>query len=241
MRFLNFLFLSILCFCSFKIYSKDFAFVEDEDGYVNVREQASLSSKIVGKLKNNDTVRCVSTDESPTFCFINSSNGINGYVYKNRLNFFKDYQKINLINYQDNKSVFSGKDLRIQFSSEKNSPKNKFRMVEFKSGNKIILGNNEVYGTDDSIPDYNFSYLTEILVRYNGKSNIIGLNQLNGLFFPTKGLQKRNELANFQIYALKEDMFIFNTFNNGGAGEYNVCFYFKKGILQKKMIWRTVL
>lgn len=236
-KFINFLVIFLL---SLEVYAKDFAFVDDKDGYVNVRESASLDSKVTYNLKNKEFVRCVSTEESPKFCYVNSSNGKNGYVYKERLNFFKNYQKLELIEYRSERSIFQNKNLKIIFNAKKNNSKQKFKIFKSNSGKKVFLNNIEVYGTDNSIPDGKFSQLNDILIQYKDKKIILEQNDLNGIFFPTKGLNKHNEMADFQIFALKDEIYIFNTFNNGGAGEYNINFYLKNGILLEKSIWRTV-
>ncbi len=51
---------------------------------LNVRELVDLSSKVISKQKNGEIVSCVD-DIVNNFCFINSSSGVNGYIYNNRI------------------------------------------------------------------------------------------------------------------------------------------------------------
>lgn len=87
----------------------DFGFIQDKDGYVNVRESSSLNSKITSKVNNNEVVSCVMDEEANNFCLVNASNGVSGFVYKNRINNFTGYTSIKLSQYSIEKVVFSDK------------------------------------------------------------------------------------------------------------------------------------
>jgi SH3-like domain-containing protein len=93
---MNYIFFPFLMTISTCIYA-DFGLIQDKDGYVNVRESADLSSKVISKQKNGEIVSCVD-DIVNNFCFINSSSGVNGYIYNNRINRFDSYNKIKLKN-----------------------------------------------------------------------------------------------------------------------------------------------
>lgn len=67
----------------------DFGFISDKDGFSNLREEATLSSQVIGKVENGEIVSCILEEETSNFCFVNISNGKAGYIYKNRINFFK--------------------------------------------------------------------------------------------------------------------------------------------------------
>ena len=89
---MNYIYFPFLMTISSCIYA-DFGLIQDKDGYVNVRELADLSSKVISKQKNGEIVSCVD-DIVNNFCFINSSSGVNGYIYNNRINRFDGYNKI---------------------------------------------------------------------------------------------------------------------------------------------------
>ena len=77
----------------------DFGFIQDKDGYVNVRGNSSLNSKVTSKLNNNEIVSCVMDEGTNNFCLVNASNGVTGFVYKNRVNNFSGYNSIKLSQY----------------------------------------------------------------------------------------------------------------------------------------------
>lgn len=230
-----------LFFISCNTLAQNFAFVQDKDGFSNIREMASLNSKVTNTVKNQELVRCVSTDESPKFCYINSSLGKNGYIYKDRLNFFKGYGKLKLSNYKGSEVNFKGRNLEVLIKANPNIGNKEFKILKNKSGNKIYLNGNEVYGTDESLPNQKFSQIDSIFVKTKKYKILIGEEDLQGLFFPNNGLAKYNELADFQIFYLKDKIYILNTFNNGGAGEYNIGFYINDGKVLGKYFWRTSL
>ncbi|HCV3149729.1 TPA: SH3 domain-containing protein [Acinetobacter baumannii] len=68
----------------------DFGFIQDKDRYLNVRENSSLNSKVTSKLNNNEIVSCVMDEGTNNFCLVNASNGVTGFVYKNRVNTFNN-------------------------------------------------------------------------------------------------------------------------------------------------------
>ncbi|WP_151762495.1 SH3 domain-containing protein, partial [Acinetobacter seifertii] len=101
-------YLKFIVFTSFMIGSietsyADFGFIQDKDGYVNVRENSSLTSKVISKLNNSEIVSCVIDEETNNFCLVNASNGITGFVYKNRINNFGGYTSIKLSQYSREK------------------------------------------------------------------------------------------------------------------------------------------
>lgn len=238
MKFSKFFCLSIL-FLSFDTIAHTFALIQDKDGFSNVRNKPSLSAKVINTVKNQELVRCVSTDESPKFCYINSNKGKSGYIYKDRLDFFKDYKKLNLVDYNINNAKFKGNDIEVIISANSNSGGNNFKEIKTKSGSRVILNGSEVYGTDDSLPDQRFSQLRSIIVKSKQGKVIIDKREVEGFFFPSIGLNNQNELGDFQIFSLENKIYILNTFNNGGAGEYNVGFYINNGKLVEKYFWKT--
>ena len=55
---MNYIFFPFLMMISSCIYA-DFGLIQDKDGYVNVRELADLSSKVISKQKNRGGPTCL--------------------------------------------------------------------------------------------------------------------------------------------------------------------------------------
>ena len=85
---------------------------------MNVRENSSLSSKVTTKLNNNEIVSCVMDEEINNFCLVNASNGVTGFIYKNRINNFSSYTSIKLSQYSREKAVYNDKNIIVEVYSK---------------------------------------------------------------------------------------------------------------------------
>ncbi|TYO11727.1 SH3 domain-containing protein, partial [Acinetobacter baumannii] len=113
-----------IVFTSFMIGSTeasyaDFGFIQDKDGYVNVRGNSSLNSKVMSKLNNNEIVSCVVDEGTNNFCLVNASNGVTGFIYKNRINNFSGYTSIKLSQYSREKAVYNDKNIIVEVYAKK--------------------------------------------------------------------------------------------------------------------------
>ncbi|MFL9554083.1 SH3 domain-containing protein, partial [Acinetobacter baumannii] len=104
---------------SVEVSYADFGFIQDKDGYVNVRGNSSLNSKVTSKLNNNEIVSCVMDEGTINFCLVNASNGVTGFVYKNRVNNFSGYTSIKLSQYSREKAVYNDKNIIVEVYAKK--------------------------------------------------------------------------------------------------------------------------
>lgn len=212
----------------------DFGLISDKDGYVNLREEMSLKSKIVEKIINNEVVSCILEEENSKFCYTNLSNGKQGYIYKNRVNFFKGYSKISLSKVMSNFIIFKGDNLEIKiFYKELKVDKKELEKI----GDKYYLGEEAIWGIDNIMPNNNYFQLSEIEIVFNGKVIIISSENLKGYLFPKKQLNNKNELSYFNIYLKGGELYLINQFNSGGAAAYNIYFYIKDYKLLRNKAW----
>lgn len=236
-------YLKFIVFTSFMIGSTealcaDFGFIQDKDGYVNVRENSSLSLKVTSKLNNNEIVSCVMDEETNNFCLVNASNGVTGFVYKNRINNFNGYTSIKLSQYSREKVIYSDKNIIVEVYAKKAilDPK----LYKNFKGEYKYFNNKKFFGTDGSLPDHNFLQLDKIIVKE--KDNRIEINraELEQYFFPKEGVDGgKNGLADFKIYYLNNNIFILNTFNDGGAAAYNIVLNVKNGKIVTNKAWKV--
>ena len=105
----------------------DFGLIYDKDGYVNLREEMNLNSKIIGTVDNNEVISCILEEKKSKFCFVNLDSGSDRYIFNDRVNFFKDYKKIVLKNSTQNTSVFKGDGVEVNiYAKNFNSDKIEF-------------------------------------------------------------------------------------------------------------------
>ncbi|XZW35867.1 SH3 domain-containing protein [Acinetobacter baumannii] len=200
----------------------DFGFIQDKDRYVNVRENSSLTSKVTSKLNNNEIVSCVMDERVNNFCLVNASNGVTGFVYKNRINNFSGYTSIKLYQYSKEKAILDPK------------------LYKTFKGEYKYFNNKKFFGTDGTLPNNDFLQLDKIIVKNKDKKIEIGKNDIEQYFFPKNGIDSnKNELADFKIYYLNNNIFILNTFNNGGAAVYNIVLNIKNGKLVANKAWKV--
>ncbi|MDA3559069.1 SH3 domain-containing protein [Acinetobacter sp. AOR15_HL] len=216
----------------------DFGFIQDKDGYVNVRENSSLSSKVTSKLNNNEIVSCVMDEGMNNFCLVNARNGVTGFVYKNRINNFSGFTSINLSQYSREKAVYTDKNLIIEVYARKAISDPKLYKI-FKSEYKYF-NDKPFFGTDGRLPDNNFLQLDKIIIKEKDNRIEISRTELEQYFFPKDGIDGgKNELADFKLYYLNNNIFILNTFNNGGAAAYNIVLNIKNGKLVANKAWKV--
>lgn len=146
-----------------------YAIINDKDGYVNIRQQNSLSAPIIAKLNNGVPVGVNCTDdyviENKNFCFVNFGKDGSGFVYKNRLSFLapnKDFIKIPLVYIAANKTegIFADKDIVIK--------------VKFKQAHIDINEFNEQtsskFGINPSDPVADYYKMQNIYININNKT-----------------------------------------------------------------------
>ncbi|MBJ9430993.1 SH3 domain-containing protein [Acinetobacter baumannii] len=237
-KYLKFIVFTAFMIGSIEALHADFGLIQDKDGYVNVRENSSLSSKVTSKLNNNEIVSCVMDEETNNFCLVNASNGATGFVYKNRINNFSGYTSIKLSQYSREKVIYSDKNIIVEVYAKKaiSDPK----LYKTFKGKYKYFNNKKFFGTDGSLPDNNFIQLDKIIVKEKDNRIEISRTELEQYFFPKDGIDEgKNELADFKIYYLNNNIFILNTFNNGGAAAYNIVLNIKNGKLVANKAWKV--
>ena len=237
-KYLKFIVFNTFMIGSTEASYADFGFIQDKDGYVNVRENSSLSSKVTTKLNNNEIVSCVMDEETNNFCLVNASNGVTGFVYKNRINSFGGYTSIKLSQYSREKAVYSDKNIIVEVYAKKAilDPK----LYKTFKGEYKYFNNKQFFGTDGSLPNNNFLQLDKIIIKDKDKKIEIGKNDIEQYFFPKNGIDSdKNELADFKIYYLNNNIYILNTFNNGGTAAYNIVLNIKNGKVIANKAWKV--
>ncbi|MDC4977691.1 SH3 domain-containing protein [Acinetobacter baumannii] len=216
----------------------DFGFIQDKDRYVNVRENSSLTSKVTSKLNNNEIVSCVMDERVNNFCLVNASNGVTGFIYKNRINNFSGYTSIKLSQYSREKAVYNDKNIIVEVYAKKAilDPK----LYKTFKGEYKYFNNKQFFGTDGTLPNNDFLQLDKIIIKNKDKKIEIGKNDIEQYFFPKNGIDgDKNELADFKIYYLNNNIYILNTFNNGGAAAYNIVLNIKNGKVIANKAWKV--
>lgn len=237
-KYLKFIVFTTFMIGSVEVSYADFGFIQDKDGYVNVRGNSSLNSKVTSKLNNNEIVSCVMDKRVNNFCLVNASNGVTGFVYKNRINNFSGYTSIKLYQYSKEKAIYNDKNIIVEVYAKKAilDPK----LYKTFKGEYKYFNNKKFFSTDGTLPNNDFLQLDKIIVKNKDKKIEIGKNDIEQYFFPKNGIDSnKNVLADFKIYYLNNNIFILNTFNNGGAAAYNIVLNIKNVKLVAHKAWKV--
>ena len=88
-----------------------FAVINDKDGYVNVRKEKSVHSKVLKKLDNNTLIFVLEYDKAHDGNWIYADN--EGYIYNDRVKWIHNFPQIDKGIAKGNTIVFEGKEIQV--------------------------------------------------------------------------------------------------------------------------------
>ena len=204
-----------------------FAVINDKDGYVNVRKEKSVHSKVLKKLDNNTLIFVFVYDKAHDGNWIYVNN--EGYIYNDRVKWIEELPKVAKGVEKKNAIHFSGKDIRVTLTSQK-FDKGKHSFVYYKEPHHSIekIDGKPFWGTDSEMPREEYK---NIQIYINGKQVFIPKSAYDDLYEPTFYTE------NNSIYYDKEhDSYYIVATNSDGAGAYMVCWQIEKGVYKGRKI-----
>lgn len=205
-----------------------FAVIKDNDGYVNIRTEASKGNNISDKLNNGFVVYCF----EPKNNWINIDYSKNdkdrsGYLYKDRIQYLSEFTEIPLIKETQTKVIFKKNDITIILESQ-NFNSNSAKLSFLKNDKSILekINGKLFWGTDGEIPKKAYKSIT---VTLGNNSIELPKNSFDDLFEPT--------LFKTQInYDQKSDTLYITSSNSDGAGGYEIVWIIEKGKYKERKI-----
>ena len=186
--------------------------VKDSDGFVNVREKASGSSKILDQLPNNTLVYYI--EESGPWVEVIYKTLVNeksGFIYKDRLLDLNQFKEIQSVAIADG-ILFKSRDFELKLTTK---PFNKnIHKLTYHGQALTKIEGKLVYGTDGRLPKV--AYKT-IELKYKDRISVFPANSFTNFFEP-------NLYDNFtRLYIDTNDntMYLIAV-NSDGAGGYLV-------------------
>ena len=204
-----------------------FAVINDKDGYVNVRKEKSVHSRVLKKLDNNTLIFVFVYDKAHDGNWIYVDN--EGYIYNDRVKWIEELPKVAKGVEKKNAIHFSGKDIRVTLTSQKfDKSKHSFKYnKEYPDAIEKIDGK-PFWGTDDEMPREEYK---NIQIYINGKQISLPKSAYDDLYEPTFYTE------NNSIYYDKEhDSYYIVATNSDGAGAYMVCWQIEKGVYKGRKI-----
>lgn len=229
-RYLLALLFLIVC----QLASAQFAKIIDKDGYVNVRQQASVNSAVVSKIAAGETVYAFPDEKFGDWVIVdytdNRNKSITGYIHNSRIKYIESYKQIPNIFFDEDVAKFMAKDITVQINSgsfdyEKN--KGHFSSTQYKDYTVVDKFKGEqVWGTDGETPT---SHYTSIQATINGRFIQIPAKEVENLF------NVNNEFATCYYDDLNDVLYI-TAVNGDGAGGYAVLFEIKRGKYNARVV-----
>ena len=220
-----------LLFCQFVvaqvIEGGAFAVINDKDGYVNVRKEKSVHSKVLKKLDNNTLIFVLEYDKAYYGNWIYADN--EGYIYNDRVKWIHNFPQIAKGIAKGNTIVFEGKEIQVVLSTEK-FDKSKHSFKYHKEYRDIIekIDGKPFWGTDGNIPKKEYK---SIEVKIRGKQVFIPQSAYSDLYQPNLYTD-----LNFVYYDKDSDILYIVANNGDGAGAYMVCWQIEKGVYKGRKI-----
>jgi len=204
-----------------------FVVINDKDGYVNVRKEKSVHSKVLKKLDNNTLIFVFEYDKAQEGNWIYADN--EGYIYNNRVKWIHKFPQIAKGIAKGNTIVFEGKDIQVALSTEK-FDKSKHSFKYHKEYRDIIekIDGKPFWGTDGNMPKREYK---SIEVKIRGKQVSIPQSAYNDLYESYLYTEFNS------VHYDKDNDILYIVANNGdGAGAYMVCWQIEKGVYKGRKV-----
>ena len=220
-----------LLFCQFvvaqAIEGGAFAVINDKDGYVNVRKEKSVHSKVLKKLDNNTLIFVLEYDKAYYGNWIYADN--EGYIYNDRVKWIHNFPQIAKGIAKGNTIVFEGKEIQVVLSTEK-FDKSKHSFKYHKEYRDVIekIDGKLFWGTDGNMPKREYK---SIEVKIRGKQVPIPKSAYNDLYESSLYIEFNS------VHYDKDNDILYIVANNGdGAGSYMVCWQIEKGVYKGRKV-----
>ena len=204
-----------------------FAVINDKDGYVNVRKEKSVHSKVLKKLDNNTLIFVLEYDKAQEGNWIYADN--EGYIYNDRVKWIHNFPQIAKGIAKGNTIVFEGKEIQVVLSTEK-FDKSKHSFKYHKEYRDVIekIDGKLFWGTDGNMPKREYK---SIEVKIRGKQVPIPKSAYNDLYESSLYIEFNS------VHYDKDNDILYIVANNGdGAGSYMVCWQIEKGVYKGRKV-----
>ena len=204
-----------------------FAVINDKDGYVNVRKEKSVHSKVLKKLDNNTLIFVFVYDKADDGNWIHPD--YEGYIYNDRVKWIHNFPQIAKGIAKGNTIVFEGKEIQVVLSTEK-FDKSKHSFKYHKEYRDIIekIDGKLFWGTDGNMPKREYK---SIEVKIRGKQVSIPQSAYNDLYESYLYTEFNS------VHYDKDNDILYIVANNGdGAGAYMVCWQIEKGVYKGRKV-----
>lgn len=198
-----------------------FGIVNDNDGFANIREDQSTTSKILQKIKSGTVLSIDQEEDKSNWFLVEYEPESNGYIFNDRLKKVEDYLNIDPISLTENSVNFETNELKVIIKTKKF---NKNKHVIIKEGEYVYsIDDEEILGTDGLLPQNEFE---SFKISFQNSLIEIPDNYYKRLY--------NLEVKNFRLTFNKDlnQYYLFGTFSEGAA-TYDAIWVIEKGKIVK--------
>lgn len=206
-----------------------FAVVNDKDGVVNIRENATTGGKVIDKLKNGHLLFLFEGEGNWTSVDYATGNTHqkSGYIYKDRYTLVTDYPDCAVKAKTPNSILLSKDSLEVRITQQKfDKQKHRFKYVKGTQDLVELIDNKPYYGRDGDFPATEYS---RIQVIAGNKKIDLPKEALTNLYEPSLATMTAH-------HDIKKNIIYIMAFNGDGAGAYCVIWKIEKGVYKERFI-----
>jgi len=228
-RMKSLLLISIFLFSLKSIFAQEFAIVNDNDGYTNVRSENNRSSQILDRLNNGHLI-CIMNPEGNWWNIDYSTNSYEikvGYIYKDRFKIISEFEEIPILKENNNEIIFSKNHIEVKVSEKKfEKEKHIFEYVKNYPNQILKIDRKHFWGTDGNLPTIEYQ---SINIKTNNSMLQLPKESFEDLFEPNLTNTKVN-------YDTNNDIIYISAMNSDSAGAYLVIWKIEKGKYKERFI-----
>jgi hypothetical protein len=206
-----------------------FAFVEDKDGYSNIRDSASGASRIQSRVMNGDIVFCfdLTGDWYNVDYYTKPENG-NGYIHQSRLKMIDAFPALAADRKGKDSIVFWGDSLKISVSVTPFVAQNYQLQYKKSDGYRFLskINHRAFWGTDGAIPTLQYKRISCV---WKGREVPVPDSALWDVFNPNLHMTQVR-------YDRQHQRWFLQATNSDGAGGYEVIWMFEKGEYKRRFV-----
>ena len=209
-----------LLILNFNFCFSQFGIINDLDGFVNVRSSAEKANNISDKLENGIIVYYFEPEGNwVNIDYKKNGKELNGYIYKDRIKYITDFQKITLKSELDGKAKLEKGNVKIEITETKFLKENhKLKFYKNEKTQLDKIDNLQIFGTDGNIPKREYK---AIKIEINSVKMELPKIALKNLYEPSLYNSKAN-------YDAKNDILYIMSSNSDGAGSYEIIWIIDK-------------
>lgn len=218
----------LLMFTFFGVCAQ-FAMVEDKDGYTNVRDSGSTSSRVKSRVMNGDMVFCF--DLKGDWYYVDyyaKPENSSGYIHKSRLRMIDSFPVITGSRKGKDSIVFRRDALIISVSIMPFAAKNYQLQYDKSNGNRFLskINHRRFWGTDGDVPTREYKRIT---CTWNGREVPVPDSAIWDVFNPNLHMVVVG-------YDRPHERWFLQSTNSDGAGGYEVIWMFEGGEYKRRFV-----